>query len=340
MSWFGDAWSGVKDLWQQEGEEQAFGFLGATQVPGGVGPAPIPPNAAYVTVKLASLRLVHVRKGLTRFCPVVHSHLSVSHRRGSDAEFRCVTTPNGLMDLDAAHLDRVVQANLPLLGPVPYRAGDIAAEIGLFSLKTADLLQPYLTLLGKVSATAGVSLVDKALPFAALLSEGLQLLTGGAAAQMIEVGYNGGLPAQSGWFVLARAPKGQAQIGTVRVDPTDHRLVLAGGGAPPWPYLLLRIEASDRLDSWTDIPDLFARYDALQKAVVEGKEADVKETLAVFRRFALFCPDLLGAHASKLVKEVEKQVDEAMGEGPAPMTLTSAPLRQRRMLAAAIDPFA
>jgi len=340
MSLFGDLYEKTKSLWTAKGEEPVASFLGAGQVPEAREATPIAPDSAYVTVTLASLRLTRIRTGLTKFAPVVHSHLKLSHRRGTDAEFRCVTTPGGLMELDAAHLDRVVQANLPLLGPVPYRAGDIAAEIGLFSLKTADMLAPYLTLLGKVSETAGVSLIERAVPLGPLLADGLQLLTGGAGQQIVEVGYFGGLPARAGWFLLARAPRAEVDLTKLRVDAADHRLTVAGGGAPPWPYLLLRIEAKPTLDSWTDLPELFSRYQALTKAVEGGSEAEVKDTLAVFRRYALFaCPDLLLNHARALVTQVTAQVNEAMGGGAAPMVLTSGEREARRMSAAAINPF-
>jgi hypothetical protein len=337
VGWLGEMWQDINNVWIGKGEEFDFGFLDASSTPPGLPPAPIPPDGAYVTVTLASLRLVRIREGLQKFCPVVHSQLVVSHRSGKDAEFQTVTTPSALQELDAAHLDRVIQTNVKLLGPVPYRDGDIRAEIGLFSLKTADLLQPYLALLGTISAAAGVTLVGRALTFAPLLSQGIQLLTGGSAKQLLEIGLKGGIPARTGWFLIARAPRAEIDRSSLLVDPQDFRLTQEGR-PPPWPYMLLRIESADRMGAWTDIPELLAAFEAIGVAVRGRKPADVQEAVSIFRATATFCPDLLLKHVKELIRQVDEQVDLAMGGRGANLQATAF-AQGGQLDPAAIDPF-
>ncbi|RZM18123.1 MAG: hypothetical protein EOO88_41565, partial [Pedobacter sp.] len=79
-----------------------------------------------------------------------------------DATGECsvtVTAPTAMRDLDPNRLDRIIQSNYRLMGPVPYVGGDIRVEIGLLSVASADLAAPYLQLLETLSDKAGVSYI-------------------------------------------------------------------------------------------------------------------------------------------------------------------------------------
>jgi hypothetical protein len=135
-------------------------------------------EGAYVSIFLRSVRIVNVRKGWNKFYPVVHSYISLPHLSGKVAEFQAVTSPSHLAELDADHLDRVINLNHRLLGPVPYRGGDLTCEIGLFSVKSSDLAKPFLGVLETMASVAGVSYAALAQPFIAPLKKGVELLTG------------------------------------------------------------------------------------------------------------------------------------------------------------------
>jgi len=85
-------------------DDWVFEELKANQVP-----EPVPQNdvplETYLTVTLKSMRVVNVRRGLTKFYGVVHSFAAVPHASGDMAQFNKVVSPNQLKELDAAHVD-------------------------------------------------------------------------------------------------------------------------------------------------------------------------------------------------------------------------------------------
>ena len=95
-----------------------------------------------------------------------------------------------------------------MLGPVPYRGGDIGLEVGLFSIKSADLAKPYLSLMEDISNKAGVSMINTALQFAEPLKNGINLLVGGDVDTLLEIGisntYNENNSFTSGLYTIIK----------------------------------------------------------------------------------------------------------------------------------------
>jgi len=308
MSW----WSSI---FRSRAQDWTYGHLQASQVPSGATPQPVAANAAYLTVRLASMRVVNVRQGLGKFYGAVHSLMSLAHRSGAPAEFSVLTTPDVLKKIDAKRLDRVVLVGKKLLGPVPYRGGDVNIEVGLFSIKEEELAGPFLTVLESLSNVAGVALVKTALPFAKPLTEGIALLTGSTDATILEIGLAAALaPPSTGYLVVMRAPKGAVALGGLKLTSGDLRLVDAASGQPvrDYPYLVLEISASDKRDEWFDIPDLKETYQELQDAARKGKVEDAKAAFSVFRRAALVCDDLLQRDGERIVELVEGELKTAL----------------------------
>src|ERR1700675_1776105 len=107
----------------------------------------VEPNSAYLNIFLKSLRLRDVRKGLVRFYGAVHSFVSVPHQSGDKASFQVFTSPASLQKLDSRNADRILVLDQRLVGPVPFRGGDVDVQIGLFSIKEADVTDAYLKVL-------------------------------------------------------------------------------------------------------------------------------------------------------------------------------------------------
>ena len=140
----------------------------------------------------------------------VNSLISVPHLSGAKAEFNVITTPAFLENIDAAHIDRVIQLDQRLLGPIPYRGGQLALEIGLFSIKSVDLAAPYLEVLEAMSKQAGVAFINAALPFAGPLKTGINLLVGGGDNSPLEIGLAASAwNPETGYFVGHASPQGQ-----------------------------------------------------------------------------------------------------------------------------------
>jgi hypothetical protein len=299
-------------LFRTRASDWTYLELDAAQTPSGVAHQAIQPNAAYLTLTLRSLRIVDVRKGLSRFFGMVHSWASIPHQGSGRAEFQVVTTPGELKNADAKHLDRVIPMEHPLLGPVPYRGGNLSLELGLFSVKAADLLGPFVDVLEGMSKAAGVTFVSAALPFVAPLKQGIELLTGSSGHSILEIGIAKEWQPTTGYYAIVRAARGDINLSAVRVA-ADQRLVDSDGNAiANYPYLVFSVEATRDRPNWFEIPELKQAHDELNAEVRRGRQTDAEEAFAAFRRAALTSPDLLLEDARTICAQVKAQLAEVL----------------------------
>ena len=306
MGW----WS---DLWKKRSSDWTYGPLSAKQVPDGLEHSVIGDESAYLSIFLRSMRVVYVRKGLKKFFGTVHSFVSLAHLNG-DAEFHVVTTPARLKDIDAANVDRVISMNHRLLGPIPYRGHDVEIELGLFSIRSADLAAPFLGVLEGMANAAGVTYINLALPFVAPLKEGINLLAGADNDSILEIGVSRTLKQpETGYFAAVRAPKGTLDLSTLKVD-SDYQLIDPNGNAVvDYPYLVYAVESSAVRADWFKIPDIAAAYKAVRDAVRSGDLNRTNEAFTVFKRTTLTSADLLFADAKRVVDLVDKEVKQVLG---------------------------
>lgn len=311
------------NIWKTRSEDWLFFELDSAQVPGGRISEKVPVNSAYLSIFLKSMRITHVRKGLSKFYGTAHSFISLPHRSITEpAEFNVLTTPGKLKNVDADAIDHVIQMDRRLLGPIPYRGGDLDIEIGLFSIKSADLAEPFLNVLEQLSDLAGVSYVKAAKSFVQPLKNGIALLTG-SSGDTLEIGMARTFTEpRTGYFVVMRAPKGPDSndiVMKVKVDPNDFKLVHPQPETiEEYPYMIIEVQYSSARDDWFRIPELHDVYQLLQSDVREGNYEKVKQSLVVFKRTAIICDDLLQQDSVRLIELVEKEVNAAM-----PSTATS-----------------
>jgi hypothetical protein len=292
-------------LWKTQSQDWVYGWLNANQIPPGAPSGPVQPDTAYLNIFLKSARVVNVRRGLETFYGAVHSFMRVPHRSQMTAEFNMVITPSSLKNIDAKGIDRVVQINQRLLGPVPYVDGDLEMEVALFSVASSNLAAPYLTLLESLSKTAGVSFISAALPFAAPILEGIRLLTGDDRNAVLEIGLSITEPKpRQGYCVVMRAPKGVVDLSRLKLDPADFRLLDANGQAvADYPYMVLEVRAEPQRPDWFKIPDLTKAYSRIQELYRDGSD-DTNAAVQIFRRVALTCNDLTMQDATNLADKV------------------------------------
>jgi hypothetical protein len=276
--------------------------------------APAPPRSEdeeyYVTIDLGSMRVPKVSRGYTKLYGVVHSFISApTFESAANVEFRVVIKPEDLKNIDAAHLDRVLQINKRLLGPIPYRGGRLTLEVGLYSVKSADLVDPYLNLLQEMSGKAGVSFVNTALPFAGLLKKGLDLLTGNAAESTLEIGLATDLERpRTGWFLLMAGPKDVVQAEDLRVDPNDSRLL--DKDAKPYlkyPYMLFKVSTSLLRSDWFQVPELVEPHAKIRQALRENDLERANRLVEQFDLIATSCPDLIPRDAEQIVAKLKQR---------------------------------
>jgi hypothetical protein len=304
-----------RDIFRKRADDWVFARLEPGQVPSTNGGQEIVADAAYISVYLRSARVLDVRKGLRNFYGVVHSKIRLPHRSGSQAEFNVVAVPTSLREVDSKRLDRVIQLDQRLLGPVPYVGGDITMEVGLFSVATADLAGPYLELLEMLSSAAGVASVAAALRFASPITHGINLLTAAADDSMLEIGVSRSEShPKSGWYVVIRASKSEFDVNSLRVDPQDGRLLDADGKPlKEFPYMVLETTAEPARDDWFQIPEISESYKSIQFEYRRGRQEQTEEAITAFCRTVLTCNDLLFCDAERLITKVK---DLYLKQGP------------------------
>ncbi|WP_026732873.1 hypothetical protein [Fischerella sp. PCC 9605] len=306
-----------KQLFITRAKDWIFEELEPTQVPPeeAFDKVSIPEDKAYFTITLRSMRIVNVRKLTTKFYGMVHSFSTLPHMSGEDAAFHFVIAPTELRRIDPQNLDRVVQVNKPLLGPIPYRGGCLGFELGLFSVKETDLAAPFIDVLETIASKAGVSFVSAAIPFIEPLKKGIDALTGASDGSILEIGVSAGMtPPKTGWYVVMRAQKGTVNVSDLLVTQPDYRLVSRTTGqlVQNYPYMVFCISASIQRSDWFRLPDLQKPYQKLREAVESQDYQEAQDLLTTFRRIALWSPDLITQDARRLANLISEKVREAL----------------------------
>jgi hypothetical protein len=300
-------------LCAEKSNEWLFGKLEPSQIPFKINEGPIQVDQEYIDVFLRSMRIVHVRKGTKKFFGAVHSFITLPILNQT-GKFHVLTTPTDLSNIDASNVDRIIQINKRLLGPIPYGGGDLTINIGLFSIESADLTGPFLKVLENMSTTAGVSFVKSAFPFANILTEGVNLLFGAGNSNCLEVGLSTTFnELHSGYFVVMRASKGDVAIENLSLDK-DFRLIgktKKGSGIDDFPYIVFSIESSPKR-AWRDIPEIADGFKQTMDFVRIGDVNGANAAFTAFRRIVLTSPDLVSDDAAKIVSEVDKTLEKLL----------------------------
>lgn len=302
----------ISEFFKQKKEDWLFMKLPPSQTPDDIEIKDLKPDEEYLNIILKSMRIVNVRIGFSKFYGAVHSFISVPHKSGLVADFNVITTPGQLAELDKSGLDNVITQNIRLLGPVPYRGGDIKVEMGLFSIKSADLAKPFISLLSEVSDLAGVSFIKAVEPYTKPLETGIDLLLGNKDTSL-EIGlsktYTNSI--STGYYVAMRAPANKINTDDLKIE-SDYTLVnKSGTRISDYPYIVFQIYSEKQRSDWTSIPDIRESYTNLHAEAKKGdKMDDIKAALTHFKKTALLSYDLTSADSSNLVKLVQKEISD------------------------------
>jgi len=295
------------DLWRTEAESWAFGPIGAT--------SDVMPHQRYVSVLLRRLRIVNSRVGFSRFYGAIQFFGRLPHLSGAAAEFASVTSPDKLRDVSKKDRGNFALGTQRLLGPVPYVGGDLELEMGLFTIKSQDLLMPYLELLGELSSSAGLAYISVMAPYVSAIKNGAAALIRSEGSSSLEIGAAATFsPVKEGTYFAARVDATDHDIARFSVDSQDYLLDENGQRITGVPYLIFAVTQSDVRDDWHQIPAISAAYTRLTSAVRERKpHKEVGSYLEHFRRVVLTDPDILSGHGRQIVNWAEEQIAAARG---------------------------
>jgi hypothetical protein len=304
-------------LYKKRANDFVAYWLEAGQVPDRLGREPIRAGTDYLRIDLRALEVVYVQKGLTKFYGIVNSVVALTHLGEGTAQFHAVIAPPDLKDVDAADLERFISFNRPLAGPVPYRGGDVDIQVGLFSVASASLLDPYLGLLEEIGNKCSVEFINLALPYAGLLTTGIALLTGSSNTKSLEVGVWTNLTdLRSGWLLIMRADRAKfplKRLKALAVEGDDAKLMEGEQQIKEYPYVILRVSGSSRRDDFAKIPELKGQHDLYREALRSNDAEKAHEALQSFRRYLFTCPDLLKTDATRIYGEATNDFQDLYG---------------------------
>jgi hypothetical protein len=296
-------------IWKTPTTDWVYGLLAPTQVNHDYGEQRVvKPNTGYAHVMLRTMRVPYSRKGWKAHSAATHCFSQLQYGGDARASFHSLATPAKLRDLDPAHAPRIELRDARLLGPVPYRGGDLTLELGLFSIQT-DLAAPYLALLGKVAEVSGVGFVTRALALADVFRDGIERLHSQADA-CLEVGVtNTFSELRTGCYVLVGASTKTMKLADLRVDAGT---LMHGATPVTEPHLVFSIEATTGRDDFATIPDLGEAYVLVQKELRRFDRARIAEAFGAFRVRAMLSHDLLIDDARRIVADVKTIVDAVL----------------------------
>ncbi len=273
---------------------------------------PIAADKCYIEIYVESLRLEEARRFLSTFHGVVYLYETLARVGSTSATLAAVSKPAMLAKLDQASLGRVITVSRQLMGAVPWRGGTMHLELGLFSVKSGNLLSPVLDFVTQVSTTAGVSFVGAVTPFVPLLVKGMDLLAGQVGEVELEVGLDTNLDLKtSGTYAIVAKPKQYFNGRTVTIDPGDRQLLVDGSPLEAG-YCVFSIRRTSEKPDFGEIPDLKDKYVAVTNSK-NRKEAE--DALTAFRVAVQMSPDLIPDDADALIQKVTSRVERAFPEG-------------------------
>lgn len=281
----------------------------------GAPPEPIVADECYVEVWLESLRLEKARKFATTLHGAVYAFMDVTREFDSRAQLAAVTKPDKLAAVDPKAADKVIPVNLRLMGPVAWRGDTLHLELGLFAVKSGNLLTPVLDYVAKVSETAGVSFVGAAKPFLPLIGQGLDMLAGQPNDVKIEVGVETDFRLAQSVRCAIATPVKNKPIDAAALTIDANGQLLENGKALECAYCVFSIRRVEQKFDYGEIPDIKAAYAALQSALLKQKQQEAKEALAVFRVTVINSPDLIAKDAKRLIDKAQAKYDANFGGG-------------------------
>lgn len=276
---------------------------------------PLQPDDCYVQLYVNSLRLRKNRKFASRFHGVVYSFVTLHREASNDAQMAAISKPDRIANLDENSLERVITVNKQMMGSVAWRGGVMKLELGLFSVKSGNLLSPVLDFVTEVSTAAGVSFVGKAQPFLPLITKGLDMIAGQTDDVDLQVAVDTDLnPEATGTWAIVDVGKNGFDTASLALD---HDGKLLHNGRPLQEgYCVFSIRRTDEKPDYGEIPELKEKYAALTAAIRTRKQQETQDALAAFRSEVYASSDLIPRDADAIVEKATQRVRSAFAGGP------------------------
>lgn len=299
------------ELLYKRAEVFAHGYLGPPAQPR------LPTKDVYAMVYLHSARLRHSRRITKVLQPVVHAGFKYMHVFEGEALREAVPKSDALAGLGE---ERVIIANLPLLGPIPYLGGGLGLQLGLFAVEARDLAAPFIDILAQATALLGGP--RGGANISELVKQALAALSGldeHAMAAGIRTHLDTLVP---GYYVVTSATQAnlpKARLETMGIGDFETAPELNGKS-----YVVLRIAVARENVECFRIEAIRKAYQACVEACNPMREKVLEEARRKLRWACLSSPELLIDDAERIANDLDVRILKLTGEAPGKRVPTSA----------------
>ncbi|MBV9446657.1 MAG: hypothetical protein JO345_12280 [Streptosporangiaceae bacterium] len=161
----------VLKVFRERGKHLAWQRLDDDQVVGPASGTEIGVDQGYFIIRLSEVYLARSRTLWRKFYPVVHAWGATV-----TGQEHGLAAPTQLQQISGAGLDRVVTVNTRLIGPTPYRGGDVSLVAGLYAVPGDDAAQALVATISALTTLTGSAI--PAGTIAKVVTDGVDKLLG------------------------------------------------------------------------------------------------------------------------------------------------------------------
>ena len=143
----------VLKVFRERGKHLAWQRLDDDNVVGPASGTEIGADNSYFIIRLSEVYLARSRTLWRKFYPVVHAWGATE-----TGQEHGLAAPTQLQQVSDAGLDRVVTVNARLIGPTPYRGGDVSLVTGLYAIPGDDAAQALVATISALTALTGLAI--------------------------------------------------------------------------------------------------------------------------------------------------------------------------------------
>jgi hypothetical protein len=308
----------LRDFFVKKGERLFWKRLPAQQVYDGYEEEPIENDQAYFVLRVKEMYLQHTRVLWRKFYPMLHGSVKYGNR-----EDLSVTGPGQLKELGDSNLDRVINLNHRIAGPIPYKGDDVTVVVGLYAVPGQDATKALIDTVGKLAALGGVAL-GQALEVTNVVKSGVEGILGMDQTSLslgVEDTFYKGNPFRSGLYVGISAPSSQVNLNELWLR--DGQLIkgkdpIVGKPYVDYDYMIFEVERRPSRTDWPGLPDIadfneqFAAVMRDTSLDVEHKQAKLKDLWPQFTQVVADSPYLISADRAQIEVSVSTSLKERL----------------------------
>jgi len=269
-------------------------------------------EAGYFQVRVAEMYLEYERELLQKLAPATLCVCDFKY----GAEGKEIQVPffvsnqmfKGIAE-GGGNLDkvRIRLRDTRVLGPVPYRGGEVGLFAGLYRTVIEDERKALFSLFDKLLGATQMNAFAPYVAMAEKISDELSVMLGMDAVQCLvaerQVFRRGTRPLRGGYLALLDCEA--AQIGGLQLAVEMGCLrIVEGGASRPFDlcnYCLLQMDTSDTRDDVTTLP-FHQKWKEARSSLMAGDGGPARAALLTCQRMLLDSDDLTEDHRNKLLE--------------------------------------